>query len=116
MWPTCPIRKKRRSSSRKLPAPHTSASSRVRPARETKTVWRERIRHRLQWVRVDFTAKENSHDTANQECGPGAWSFRRWLRLGAGRYDPQEGWIQGVGGAAPRDIVRRRSEVHKGGH
>ena len=27
---------------------------------------------------------------------------------------PQKRWVQGVGGAAPRDFLRRRSEVHEG--
>src|SRR4029077_14179291 len=63
-----------------------------------------------------FTAKENGYDTPNQERRPGAWSFRRWLRLGTCRKHPQEGWVQGVGGAAARDLLRRRRQIHEGGH
>src|SRR5689334_11887066 len=52
----------------------------------------------------------------HQERGPGAWSIRRWLRLGSRRQDPREGWLHGIGGAAPRDLVRRRPKVHEGRH
>jgi pimeloyl-ACP methyl ester carboxylesterase len=37
----------------------------------------------------------------HQERGLGAWSIRRWLRLGSRREDPREGWLHGVGAQPP---------------
>jgi pimeloyl-ACP methyl ester carboxylesterase len=35
--------------------------------------------------------------------------------LGSRRQDPREGWLHGVGGAAPRDVLRRGRQVREGG-
>ena len=40
----------------------------------------------------------------HQERRFGAWCVRRRLRLGRRREDPRAGWLQGVGGAAPRNL------------
>ena len=62
-----------------------------------------------------IVAAESAPATGIQERGPGAWCIRRWLRLGSRGQDPREGWLHGVGGAAPRDLLRRGHQVREGG-
>jgi hypothetical protein len=45
---------------------------------------------RVQVRSTILNAKENGHESACQERGLGAWSFRRRLRLGSRRQPPQE--------------------------
>jgi pimeloyl-ACP methyl ester carboxylesterase len=49
----------------------------------------------------DFWSCCGGGASRHQERGSGAWSIRRRLRLGSRRQDPREGWLHGVGSAAP---------------
>src|SRR5271154_4863940 len=64
-----------------------STFARMLPLRSERGQWCEDCALLALRKRVDesgtrpLTEKENDHDTACQERGPGAWSFRGWLRL-----------------------------------